>query len=58
VEFGQVANDCQSEAQTAVAALDARIRLPEAIENEREELGADAFTAVGHGQFDLGLQAL
>ena len=48
----------KTESKTAVAAFDACILLTETVENERQELGTDAFAAIGHRKFDVGLHAL
>ncbi len=57
VQLDDVADDGQAEAEAGVRPRRAAVRLPEAIEDERQDVGGDPFAGVGHHDLDVRVDA-
>ena len=58
VQFDEVLDDRQAEAEAAVVARGGGVGLAEAVEDVGQELGGDALAGVAHGDFDVRIDAL
>src|SRR2546427_10906730 len=58
VELDQVLHERQPEAEAAVGPRGGAVLLPETVEDERENVGADAPARVAHHDLDVGADAL
>src|SRR5205085_10786599 len=58
VHLREVAHDCEAESEAAVRARRRRVGLAEALEDVRQEAGADALPGVAHANLRVGAGAL
>src|SRR5262249_22739633 len=58
MQFDQVFDESQAESESAVPSGARRVGLSEAVEDIGQEIGADAFARVAHGDTNIRVRAL